>query len=163
MRARIAAALVASVVLLSGGVAAPAHAAPHAPTAVKWGWGQLDLTSLQPWRAKAVRDTLIASQPVGLVDARRQALALLVTSGTVTPGQADMLSMITAPSVVDALVLTGHFTVKQGAAVKQLLKGVSATQARYSATKYALEQLTSQGLLTSAEADDIRGQLVGIR
>lgn len=149
--------------MLGGLSAVPASASGPVVTAARhWGWEQLDLSSMEPWRAAAVRDALKAAQPVGVVDARRQALALLVTAGTVTPGQADLLAMINSPSVIDALVQTKHFTKAQGEAVKQVVRGFSMTQARYSSAKIALEMLTSSGLLSSAQADLVRNQLVKI-
>ncbi len=97
-----------------------------------------------------------------MADARRQALALLVTSGAVTPSQADLLAAVNTQSAVNALVASGDFTKQRAAAVTQVIKGYSRTQARYSAAKFALELLTSTGLLNHAQAEEVRAQLVNI-
>ena len=49
-------------------------------------------------------DALVAAQPAAKADARRQALALLVTSGAVTPSQADLLAAVNTRSAINALV-----------------------------------------------------------
>lgn len=141
---------------------------PLAPTAgaatspSSWGWEQLHLTTLKPWQVAVLKDALVAAQPAAMADARRQALGLLVTSGAVTPSQADLLAAVNTPSAVDALVASGDFTKARAAAVRQVIEGYSRTQARYSAAKFALQLLTSTGLLNHAQAEEVRSQLVKI-
>ena len=48
------------------------------------------------------------------------------------------------------------------AAVTQVIQGYSRTQARYSAAKFALELLTSTGVLNHTQAEEVRAQLVNI-
>ncbi len=82
-----------------------------------------------------------------------------MTSGAVTPSQADLLAVVNTDSAIKALISSGDFTAQRGAAVSQVIKGYSRTQARYSAVKFALELLTSTGVLTHAQAEDVRAQL----
>lgn len=158
MKRRIAAAIAAAC-LTCIAVPITAPIASAAPGASSWGWEQMRLPSLNAVQRAALRDALIASQPAGIVEARRQALALLVTSGTVTQAQADLLAAVNRPSVITALIATGELTKSEGAAVSQVIAGYSRTQARYSAAQYALELLTRTGLLTHAQAEAVRGQL----
>lgn len=158
--------------LLIGGIAAFAFlfagsasvsvavAAPSSSSA--WGWDQLRLKTLNAAQRAVLIDALIAAQPAAKADARRQGLALLVTSGAVTPGQADLLAAVNTQSAVKAFIASGEFTKERAAAVTQVIKGYSRTQARYSAAKFALELLTSTGLLNHAQAEEVRAQLVNI-
>jgi len=154
----LAAAGMVLVLLIS---AAPAQAASSGSGG--WGWEQLHLKTLNPTQRAVLRDALIAAQPAAMADARRQALALLVTSGAVTPSQADLLASVNTDSAIKALIASGDFTKQRGAAVSQVIKGYSRTQARYSAAKFALELLTSTGLLNHAQAEEVRAQLITIR
>ena len=147
--------------LVVGGV--PAAATPSGTSSSSaWGWEQLRLKTLNPSQLAALRDALIAAQPAAKADARRQALALLVTSGAVTPSQADLLAAVNTDSAIKALVASGDFTKQRAAAVSQVIKGYSRTQARYSAAKFALELLTSTGLLNHAQAEEVRAQLISL-
>lgn len=137
-----------------------AVAAPSSSSA--WGWDQLRLKTLNAAERAVLIDALVAAQPVAKADARRQALALLVTSGAVTPSQADLLAAVNTQSAVNALVASGDFTKARAAAVTQVINGYSRTQARYSAAKIALELLTSTGLLDHQQAEEVRAQLVNI-
>ncbi|MEY4136813.1 MAG: hypothetical protein RL205_941 [Actinomycetota bacterium] len=159
---RLAAPLLAVVVLVIP-LATPLNAASAATSSSSsWGWNQLHLTTLNAAQQSVLRDALVAAQPAAMADARRQALALLVTSGAVTPSQADLLAAVNTESAINALIASGDFTKQRGAAVSQVIKGYSRTQARYSAAKFALELLTSTGLLTHAQAEEVRAQLVTI-
>lgn len=171
MKRRIPALIAVSALAITAqlGLTAPASIAavstgqPAAAGASNgWGWGQMHLPSLNAAQRAALIDALIASQPAGVVDARRRALALLVTSGTVTQAQADLLAAVNTPSVISALIASGDLTKAKGAAVAQVIAGYSRTQARYSAAEYALSLLTRTGLLTHAQAEEVRGQLVHI-
>jgi len=153
LRIGMLAASVASVAVLC---------APASMAADSWGWDQLRLKTVSPVKMAALKDALIASQPAGIVDARRQALALLVTSGTLNEADADLLAAVNKPSVVAALVAQGELTKAEGAAARQVIAGYSRTQARYSAAKYALELLTRTGVLDHAQAEEVRSQLVRI-
>lgn len=159
---RLISAILASLALLVVGVASasPASAAPGSSSS--WGWDQLRLKTLNAAQMAVLRDALVAAQPAAKADARRQALALLVTSGAVTPSQADLLAAVNTQSAINALVASGDFTKQRGAAVTQVIKGYSRTQARYSAAKFALELLTSTGLLNHAQAEEVRAALVRI-
>lgn len=127
-----------------------------------WGWDQLRLKTLNAAQRAVLIDALVAAQPAAKADARRQALALLVTSGAVTPSQADLLAAVNTPSAINALVASGDFTKARAAAVTQVIQGYSRTQARYSAAKFALELLTSTGVLNHTQAEEVRAQLVNI-
>ena len=138
------------------------EASTRAAVSSNWGWEQMHLTTLSTAQKAVLRDALISAQPAAMAEARRQALALLVTSGAVTPSQADLLAVVNTDSAIKALVASGDFTKQRGAAVSQVIKGYSRTQARYSAAKFALELLTSTGLLNHAQAEEVRAQLVKI-
>lgn len=142
-------------------VATPVMAAPNSSS--PWGWNQLRLKTLDSAERAVLIDALVAAQPVAKADARRQALALLVTSGAVTPSQADLLAAVNTQSAVNALVASGDFTKARAAAVTQVINGYSRTQARYSAAKIALELLTSTGVLNHEQAEEVRAQLVKIK
>jgi len=158
-----AALTVVAIFALALPLAAPAEAViPAASSSSSWGWDQLHLKTLNAPQMAVLRDALVAAQPAAMADARRQALALLVTSGAVTPSQADLLAAVNTDSAIKALIASGDFTKQRGAAVSQVIKGYSRTQARYSAAKFALELLTSTGLLTHAQAEEVRAQLVSI-
>lgn len=159
---RLISAILAALAVLVVGVASasPASAAPGSSSS--WGWDQLRLKTLNAAQMAVLRDALVAAQPAAKADARRQALALLVTSGAVTPSQADLLAAVNTQSAINALVASGDFTKQRGAAVTQVIKGYSRTQARYSAAKFALELLTSTGLLNHAQAEEVRAALVRI-
>ncbi len=145
-----------------GTSAAPvAVAAPN--SANEWGWDQLHLKTLNTAQKAVLLDALISAEPAAKTDARRQALALLVTSGAVTPSQADLLAAVNTQSAINALIAKGDFTKQRGAAVSQVIKGYSRTQARYSAAKFALELLTSTGVLNHTQAEEVRAQLVNIQ
>jgi hypothetical protein len=152
----------AFALVLAGAASAPAAvAAPSSSSA--WGWDQLKLKTLNSAQKAVLLDALISAQPAAKTDARRQALALLVTSGAVTPSQADLLAAVNTQSAINALIAKGDFTKQRGAAVSQVIKGYSRTQARYSAAKFALELLTSTGVLNHEQAEEVRAQLVNIR
>lgn len=159
---RLISAILAALAVLVVGIASasPASAAPGSSSS--WGWDQLRLKTLNAAQMAVLRDALVAAQPAAKADARRQALALLVTSGAVTPSQADLLAAVNTQSAINALVASGDFTKQRGAAVTQVIKGYSRTQARYSAAKFALELLTSTGLLNHAQAEEVRAALVRI-
>ncbi|MGI9137097.1 MAG: hypothetical protein ACR2JS_08610, partial [Candidatus Nanopelagicales bacterium] len=131
-------------------------------TSGSWGWNQLRLKTLDSAQKAVLIDALVAAQPAAKADARRQALALLVTSGAVTPSQADLLAVVNTRSAINALVASGDFTKARAAAVTQVINGYSRTQARYSAAKFALELLTSTGVLNHVQAEEVRAQLVNI-
>jgi hypothetical protein len=122
----------------------------------------LRLKTLDSAQKAVLLDALIAAQPAAKTDGRRRALALLVTSGAVTPSQADLLAAVNTQSAINALIAKGDFTKQRGAAVSQVIKGYSRTQARYSAAKFALELLTSTGVLNHEQAEEVRAQLVNI-
>jgi len=149
-----------ALVLVSAASAPVAVAAPSSSSA--WGWNQLRLKTLDSAQKAVLLDALIAAQPAAKTDGRRQALALLVTSGAVTPSQADLLAAVNTQSAINALIAKGDFTKQRGAAVSQVIKGYSRTQARYSAAKFALELLTSTGVLNHEQAEEVRAQLVNI-
>lgn len=154
--------LIAMAVFISAPtVATPVMAAPNSSS--PWGWNQLRLKTLDSAERAVLIDALVAAQPVAKADARRQALALLVTSGAVTPSQADLLAAVNTQSAVNALVASGDFTKARAAAVTQVINGYSRTQARYSAAKIALELLTSTGVLNHEQAEEVRAQLVKIK
>lgn len=155
-------AILATLAVLVVGVvsASPASAAPGSSSS--WGWDQLHLKTLNAAQRAVLIDALVAAQPAAKADARRQALALLVTSGAVTPSQADLLAAVNTQSATNALVASGDFTKQRAAAVTQVIQGYSRTQARYSAAKFALELLTSTGLLNHAQAEEVRAALVRI-
>lgn len=143
------------------GVTAAGSSAIAAPNpSSSWGWNQLRLKTLDSVQKAVLIDALVAAQPAAKADARRQALALLVTSGAVTPSQADLLAAVNTRSAINALVASGDFTKARAAAVTQVINGYSRTQARYSAAKFALELLTSTGVLNHAQAEEVRAQLV---
>ena len=151
---------VITVLLAVASTGAVAHAQQRGASA--WGWEQMRLPSLSSAQRAVLIDALVAAQPAAKADARRQALALLVTSGAVTPSQADLLAAVNTPSAIQALVASGEFTKARAAAVTQVINGYSRTQARYSAAKFALELLTSTGLLNHAQAEEVRAQLGSI-
>jgi hypothetical protein len=159
MISRLVVILLASVSLLLGVTATSAAASAASTGTDSWGWERIHPKSLNPVELAVLRDALIAAQPAAKADARRQALALLVTSGAVTPSQADLLAAVNTDSAIKALIASGDFTKQRGAAVSQVIKGYSRTQARYSAAKFALELLTSTGILDHAQAQDVRAEL----
>lgn len=160
-RAALVLVMVCAIALPLGGTAqASVSTAARSTT---WGWEQLHLKTLNAPQKAVLRDALIAAQPAAMAEARRQALALLVTSGAVTPSQADLLAVVNTDSAIKALVASGDFTKQRGAAVSQVIKGYSRTQARYSAAKFALELLTSTGVLNHAQAEEVRAQLASLR
>jgi len=154
--------VLAVLAFLSAGVISAPAAVAAPSTSSSWGWEQLHPRSLNAAQLAVLRDALVAAQPAAKADARRQALALLVTSGAVTPSQADLLAAVNTDSAIKALIAAGDFTKQRGAAVTQVIKGYSRTQARYSAAKFALELLTSTGLLNHAQAEEVRAELVNI-
>ncbi|MFM8154526.1 MAG: hypothetical protein ACKOAF_00410 [Actinomycetes bacterium] len=160
---RVLACVIVSMAVVSVPMSPTASAAvPQAASKYAWGWDQLHLKTLTAGQRDVLIDALVAAQPAAKADARRQALALLVTSGAVTPSQADLLAAVNTQSAIRALVASGEFTKARAAAVTQVINGYSRTQARYSAAKFALELLTSTGLLNHAQAEEVRAQLVSI-
>ena len=160
---RLLAAALVSLALVTASSATMASAAQtSSSSSSSWGWDQLHLKTLNAAQRAVLIDALVAAQPAAKADARRQALALLVTSGAVTPSQADLLAAVNTQSAINALVASGDFTKQRAAAVTQVIQGYSRTQARYSAAKFALELLTSTGLLNHAQAEEVRAALVRI-
>ena len=158
----LAAALVSFTLVTASSVATASAADTSSSSSSSWGWDQLHLKTLNAAQRAVLIDALVAAQPAAKADARRQALALLVTSGAVTPSQADLLAAVNTQSAINALVASGDFTKQRAAAVTQVIQGYSRTQARYSAAKFALELLTSTGLLNHAQAEEVRAALVRI-
>jgi hypothetical protein len=154
--------LVSLAVVSAAGVSAASAAVSQTAASTAWGWDQLRLKTLNSAQRAVLIDALVAAQPAAKADARRQALALLVTSGAVTPSQADLLAAVNTKSAINALVASGDFTRARAAAVTQVIEGYSRTQARYSAAKFALKLLTSTGVLNHVQAEEVRAQLVAI-
>lgn len=160
---RVLACLLVSLAVVSApSVNAASAAVSQTPASTAWGWDQLRLKTLNSAQRAVLIDALVAAQPAAKADARRQALALLVTSGAVTPSQADLLAAVNTKSAINALVASGDFTRARAAAVTQVIEGYSRTQARYSAAKFALKLLTSTGVLNHVQAEEVRAQLVTI-
>ena len=159
---RVVVGLAAVCALLLSGTTSASVATAASSSSSTWGWNQLHLKTLNAAQKAVLIDALVAAQPAAMTDARRQALALLVTSGAVTPSQADLLAAVNTQSAINALIASGDFTKARGAAVTQVIKGYSRTQARYSAAKFALELLTSTGVLNHQQAEEVRAQLVNI-
>lgn len=160
---RVLACLLVSLAVVSApSVNAASAAVSQTPASTAWGWDQLRLKTLNSAQRAVLIDALVAAQPAAKADARRQALALLVTSGAVTPSQADLLATVNTKSAINALVASRDFTRARAAAVTQVIEGYSRTQARYSAAKFALKLLTSTGVLNHVQAEEVRAQLVTI-
>jgi hypothetical protein len=160
---RVLACLLVSLAVVSApGVSAASAAVSLTAASTAWGWDQLRLKTLNSAQRAVLIDALVAAQPAAKADARRQALALLVTSGAVTPSQADLLAAVNTKSAINALVASRDFTRARAAAVTQVIEGYSRTQARYSAAKFALKLLTSTGVLNHVQAEEVRAQLVAI-
>jgi hypothetical protein len=161
---RIAITGMTTALLLTGGLT-PALAATNSatqlssPTAIGWGWGQLDFDGMPQWQSDAVRDALLASRSLGLTAARQAALAPFVTSNVLTQDQANLLASVRYASPIAALVKSDLITKAEAVQIRKALAGSNGIGARQTAARIALANLVSSNVITQAQADSVKVQL----